>query len=111
MYALLEQVSRQYYHMEQDKDSIVLHAVQILRKVLGSRVDNHEWEQIQKEEERLNQQKDFLLTKFLEGVIADKDYRRKDNELEESLSRIQRKRKNGNRRNGKRKAWNRELNR
>lgn len=91
VYALLEQVSRQYYHMEQDKDSIVLHAVQILRKVLGSRVDNHEWEQIQKEEERLNQQKDFLLTKFLEGVIADKDYRRKDNELEESLSRIQRK--------------------
>ena len=31
------------------------------------------------------------MTKFLEGVIADKDYRRKDNELEESLSRIQRK--------------------
>ena len=109
VYALLEQVSRQYYHMEQDKDSIVLHAVQILRKVLGSRVDNHEWEQIQKEEERLNQQKDFLLTKFLEGVIADKDYRRKDNELEESLSRIQRKKEEWKQKEWEKKSLERRI--
>ena len=43
---------------------------------------------MEKEERRLESQKDFLLTKFLEGVISDKDYRKRDDVLEQELAGI-----------------------
>ncbi|MCI8948914.1 MAG: recombinase family protein [Lachnospiraceae bacterium] len=86
--SLLEQAGGQHWHTEQ-KDRIVHRAVQILQKALGSENHYGEWERIQREEERINRQKDFLLTKFLEGIIADKDYRKKNDDLEENLGRLQ----------------------
>ncbi|MDO4329101.1 MAG: recombinase family protein [Lachnospiraceae bacterium] len=90
VFSLLEQVSSQYYNFSnQDKDSIVSHTIQILRKALGETPVEQEWEKLEEEESRLIKQKDFLLTKFLEGVISDKDYRKKDDQLEQKISELQ----------------------
>ncbi len=90
VFHLLEQVSSQYYNFrQQDKNSIADHAIRILRKALGEVPAEEEWKRIDEEEERLMQQKDFLLTKFLEGVITDKDYRKKDDQMEKRISELQ----------------------
>ncbi len=89
LFGVLEEVNVKYYNFrEQDKDSIINHAVRILKKALGDIPARKERERIEKEEKRLEGQKDFLLTKFLEGVVSDKDYRRKDTELEEAAARL-----------------------
>ncbi len=95
VFELLEQVSSRYWAFkDQDKDSIINHAIRILKKVLGDTPVKQQWEQVEKEERRLESQKDFLLTKFLEGVISDKDYRKRDDVLERELAGI-RKQKDG----------------
>lgn len=104
VFSLLEQVCRQIYYGErQNKDNIIRRAVDILQKTLENGQKEDPWEQIEKEEVQLNQQKDFLLTKFLEGVIADKDYRRKDDELEDKLRRL-----NCRKEEWKQKEWERK---
>lgn len=91
VFSLLEQVSSQYYDLEgKDKDSIVNHAIKILRKALGETPVSQDWERIEAEEKKLMQQKDFLLTKYLEGVISDRDYQRKNEQLEKALDELQR---------------------
>lgn len=93
VFRLLEQISSQYYDFrQQDRDGIVNHAVRILRKVLEEAPGEQEWKQLEEEEKRLEQQKDFLLTKFLEQVISDKDYRKKDHELEKKIAGLRKRR-------------------
>ena len=102
--SLLEQVCKKMYYRERkDKENIIYRAVEILQKALETAGEKVEWEKIEKEETQLNQQKDFLLTKFLEGVIADRDYRRKDDELEDKLRKLNRRKEEW-----KQKAWERE---
>ncbi len=104
IFSLLEQVcGKIYYGERQDKDNIIHRTVEILQKALETGQEKDRWEQIEKEETQLNQQKDFLLTKLLEGVIADKDYRRKDNELEDKLRNLKQKKEEW-----KQKEWERE---
>lgn len=87
VFELLEQVSSRYWDFkDQDKDSIINHAIRILKKALGDTSVKQQWEWVEKEERRLENQKDFLLTKFLEGVISDRDYRKKDDVLEQELA-------------------------
>lgn len=89
VFELLEQVSGRYWDFKaQDKDSIINHALRILKKALGDTPVRQQWEWVEKEERRLESQKDFLLTKFLEGVISDKDYRKRDDVLEQELAGI-----------------------
>jgi len=89
LYGILGQVSRNYYAFKKlDKDSIVGHTVRILRKALVDMPARHGWEEIEREEKRLEGQKDLLLTKFLEGVISDRDYRKRDDELEKEIDRL-----------------------
>lgn len=87
IFDVLEQVCSQHYGFrQQDRDHLLNHAIEILRKVLGDMPGVQEWERMEREERRLAEQKDFLLTKFLEGVISDKDYRKKDDELEKAMA-------------------------
>lgn len=89
LFELLEQINVKYYNSrQQDKNSMIDHAIRILRKALDDMPGRGQWETIETEEKRLGEQKDFLLTKFLEGVISDNDYQRKDRELEKEIARV-----------------------
>lgn len=91
VFKILEQAASQCYDFcQQDKNKIMDRAIEILRKVFQETPEKKEWEQLEEEEERLRQQKDFLLTKFLEQVISDQDYRKKDDDLEKRLAELRR---------------------
>lgn len=87
LFELLGKVSAIHDPFEgQDKDKMISRGVRILTKALGDLPGQSERERIEREESRLEGQKDILLTKFLEGVISDGDYRKKDQELEGRLA-------------------------
>ncbi len=82
VFTLLGQVCRRYYDFrQQDKDGITRHTVRILQKVFSEIPTDQERKRLEEEQQRLQQQKDFLLAKFLEQVISEQDYQRKDKEL------------------------------
>lgn len=86
LFSLLEQVSFKYYDFRnQDTDSIINHAVRILRKVLNEKTSGNEWERIEVDEKKTIQQKELLLTKLLDGVISDTDYQKRNIQLEEKM--------------------------
>lgn len=90
LFSLLEQVSSQYFDLKnQDKSSIVNHAVRILRKALAEKQTDHNWEKTDMEEKKAIQQKEILLSKLLDGVISDQDYRKRDQQLTEWISNLQ----------------------
>lgn len=90
VYALLEQISSQYYDLHrQDKDNIINHVIRILRQVLEKAPGKKEWTRMEEEEKNLRRQKDTLMNKLLEQVISDQDYQRKNEELEKRIGEIQ----------------------
>lgn len=90
LFSLLEQAGSRYYDWkDQDKSRIVSHAVRILRKVLAEKRTEHDWEKIDMEEKKAMQQKELLLTKLLDGVISDQDYRKRDRQLTEWIFNLQ----------------------
>lgn len=92
---LLSQISGGYCDIKGlDKERIAGHTVRILRDILGGIPARQTYGKAQKEEKRLEAQKDFLLTKLLDGVISDRDYRKKNDALEKELARL-RARKDG----------------
>lgn len=102
VFELLEQVNGRYGAFRgQDKDTLIRHAIGILKKALGDMPAGHQQEWAEKEERRLEHQKDVLLTKLLEGVISDRDYRKKDDELEQELAGIRKQREELTEREGK----------
>lgn len=89
LFSLLEQVSDQYYNYQnQDKESIINHAVKILHKALAQKTSGTEMLKLEEAEKRTVGQKERLLTKLLDGVISDDDYRKKNSSLEEALDEI-----------------------
>lgn len=89
MFSLLEQVSDQYYNFQnQDKESIINHAVKILHKALAEKTSHNEMSKLEDIEKKTIGQKELLLTKLLDGVISDDDYRKKNNSLEEALEEV-----------------------
>lgn len=92
IYDILEKVSTRYYGFGQrERDHLLNHGMELLRKSLGEVPMKREWERIKGEEKRLAGQKALLLTKFLEGVISDKDYQKKDHELEKAIMELKNK--------------------
>lgn len=90
LFSLLEQVSSQYYDFKnQDAESIVNHAVKILRKALNKESSGHEWERLEDNEKKIVRQKELLLTKLLDGVISDTDYQKRNLQMEEKLQDLQ----------------------
>lgn len=86
LFSLLEQVSSKYYDFKnQDTDSIINHAVRILRKALNEKSPGNEWELLEGDEKKTIQQKELLLTKLLDGVISDADYQKRNVQLEEKM--------------------------
>nr|WP_024838518.1 zinc ribbon domain-containing protein [Clostridium sp. 12(A)] len=60
LFSLLEQVSSKYYDIKnQDTDSIINHAVSILRKALNEKTFSNDWERIEVDEKKTIQQKNF----------------------------------------------------
>lgn len=91
VFQILEQVSQRYYPFsQQDRDKLLDQAMEILRKILGETPEKQEQERIRREEKKLAEQKEFLLTKFLEGVISDRDYRKRADEMEKAAARLMR---------------------
>lgn len=90
LFSLLEKVNIQYYAMEGwNQDAIVERAIKILKRILEKEPVNKERERLDAEEKKINKQKDFLLTKYMEGIISDKDYRKRDDKLEADLLELQ----------------------
>ena len=89
LFGLLEQVSGLYCDfMRLDPERIGERALRIFAKVLGAVPAGREWEKAEREEKRLEGQKDFLLTKLLEGVISDRDYRKRRDWLDREMERV-----------------------
>ena len=87
--AVLEQACGAYGDLgRREKDRIIDRTIRILREAFDRMPGREKWEKLEKEEKRLEEQKDVLLTKLLEGVIPDKDYRKKHDELEKELTRL-----------------------
>lgn len=90
LFSLLAQIGSQYYDFKnQDIESIINHAVTILRKALKEKTSVYEWEQLEEEEKMTIRQKELLLTKLLDGIISDSDYRKRNQQLEEKLTNLQ----------------------
>jgi len=86
---LLERISSDYCGFKGlDKDRIVGYTDRILRNILSGTSARKALEKTEKEEQRLEAQKDVLLTKLLEGVISDKNYQKKNDALEKELYRL-----------------------
>lgn len=101
LFSLLEEVSEKYYHLErQDKERLMDHAISLLREVLGDKASGSERERIEEEEKRIRGQKERLLTKLLDGVISDPDYRNRNLQIEEKLRKISEKKDRLNRQEG-----------
>ena len=91
VFEILEQASQRYRPFtQQDRDKLLDQAMEILRKILGETPEKQEQERIRREEKKLAEQKEFLLTKFLEGVISDRDYRKRADEMEKAAARLMR---------------------
>lgn len=87
---LLKRISSNYCDSKGlDKDRISGHTVRILRNILDDMPAWQALEKTEKEKKRLEAQKDFLLTKLLEGVISDKDYQKRNDALEKELAGLQ----------------------
>ena len=87
---LLRQISSGYCAVKGlDKERIAGHTVRILRDILGGMPARQAYGKVKKEEKRLEAQKDVLLTKLLNGVISDRDYRKKNGALEKELAGLQ----------------------
>jgi DNA invertase Pin-like site-specific DNA recombinase len=89
LFSLLAQIGSQYDLKNQDIGSIINHAVTILRKALKEKTAVYEWEQLEEEEKTTIRQKELLLTKLLDGIISDSDYRKRNGQLEEKLTNLQ----------------------
>lgn len=84
---LLQEVSLDIYGNQKDK--IIEHANKILSQVLGENnlIDNHN--KLIADKEKCLKQKNILLDKLLDGTIADADYKRRNNDLDEKLKLIE----------------------
>lgn len=95
LFRLLERVSSRYYGMEEwNKDVAADRAVGILKRILEKDPENGKRERLGIEESKINGQKEFLLTKYMEGIVSDEDYRKRNDQLEERLWEIRIQKKN-----------------
>lgn len=87
--SVLEKVSEQYFHHSSEfKNSVTEHAISILRKVLQEKKGDNKLNLIEKEENKLQRQKDVLLSKLLDGIISDQDYQKRNGQMEKRLAEI-----------------------
>lgn len=101
LFSLLAQMASQYYDFKnQETGSIINHAVTILRIALKEKTSVYEWKQLEEEENTTIRQKELLLTKLLDGIISDSDYKKRNEQLEEKLTNLQIKKDNS-----KQKEW------
>lgn len=84
LFGVLEHLSTQYYQLEQDKkDGIIQRTIPLLERSLNENSCQNEMEALRLEEEKLERTKRLLLEKLLEGIVSDRDYQIKFQELEE----------------------------
>lgn len=89
LFEILKQVSAKIYPFkEQYKDGMISCGIRLFTEALSHMPACRRQEKIESERKRLEGQKDFLLSKFLEGVISDRDYQKKNQELEGKLANL-----------------------
>lgn len=89
MIHVLEQLSSQYYNWkDQEKENILNQMLRLLEKVLSENPAQGQIEGLEREEREVKNKKELLLSKLLDFVISDKDYQRKNAELEAKLTDI-----------------------
>ena len=89
LFQLLERVSEQYYNgIELDYAGITEKMMKILTEVLAQNDSVKQKKQIQKEKFRYEQQGSKLLNKLLDEVISDDDYKRKKQEIDQKIEKL-----------------------
>lgn len=92
IYEILENIFQEHYNNYQaESQSIIDNAVRILRQVLNNSDYTKEQELLEKENDKVLHQKNVLMTKLLEDIISDTDFRRTNKALDDNLRSIQEK--------------------
>ncbi len=86
LYGLLSKVCEEQYRP--DKVRIIERMIRILKGVLVEKDCQPELDRENRMKDKISGQMDMLVEKLLEGVISDEIYRRKQRELEQSLSAV-----------------------
>ena len=88
-YADPEQVCDRYFEMTKlDRQKIIRKTVRLLKKAMKQSESGKELEKLEAEEVRYVMQKDLLLSKLLDGIISDLDYRKKNQDLEQRIQEV-----------------------
>lgn len=89
LFQLLEQVSSKYYNWsEQERAGIMNRIMILLEKALSENPAEEELERLNRKKHDLERKKEVLLSKLLDAVISDEDYKKKRRELEQQVSEI-----------------------
>ena len=73
-----------------EKDKFIKRIITVMQNAFSDNDILFNNERIDKEIEKIKNQKDFILDKLLDGVITDEDYKRKDTSLEDKLEELRR---------------------
>lgn len=84
---ILNEVSKDIYGNR--KDEIMKHAISILNEVLGENNSLEQHDKLVAEKSKLLNQKNILLDKLLDGIISDKDFKRRNNDMDVRINQIE----------------------
>lgn len=105
LFEVLEQMSTQYYQLEQEKkEGMIQKTIRLLERSLNENSCQKEMETWKQDEEKLTRTKQLLLDKLLDGIISDADYRGKNQELDGKLHELGMKMQNLQSRLGEQKS-------
>lgn len=71
--------------LQDKKESIIIHAMNIMKDIFDDVDISAEKDKIQKEKDKIIRQKDIMLDKLLDGTISNDDYKRRNYDLEKKL--------------------------
>ena len=83
LFVLLEKVCLERFQI--DREEVIGETITLLKQVLEEHAGGKQLEDLVEEEKRIEKQQDFLVDRFLGGVITEEVYRRKQERLEEAL--------------------------
>lgn len=89
LYQSLEEIGqKKYQKLHLKKDELLKDTLEILRKAIGESRTQEKKEELEASLEKAIRQKNVLMEKLLEGVISDKDFMEKNQEVQERIEQM-----------------------
>lgn len=89
VYEVLERVNRTYFQtVDADKTNVINRTIKTLEKALAQNNMEGKTKRLQKEKDEIQQKKQVLLEKLLNGVVSDDDYQTRNQKFETRLSEL-----------------------